>query len=203
MTPPRIDVFAAFADGWALYRSHLRELLLTSLLAFVAIALSAGILFGIALAWLMLVVRRLSSNRLEVPGQTAARAVRLGPLIVGVGWLAVSLISWRIAAIPVAGSLLAGLVVLGLSPAVFWVMAFVAFRGDDVWGACRSLFARIVREGFWLPYALSFPAVLVACVGAVLGGIGAVVTMPLGCCLFQKLYEQALANEPEVEVVWR
>ena len=193
----RIDLRTVFSDGWALFRSRLGEFLLKSLIAGALFTLTAGVLAGPMLVWMMLTARRFSENRLALPGETLFAVFRLEPLLVALGWFLIAALGRGLFA--VVGPVPAGLLCLALAPAPFWATAFVAFRGDTAWGAYQSLWNRITRDGFWVPYAASFLPVLVFGIGFALGGLGAIFTAPIGICLFQKLYEQAFADEPDVE----
>ena len=199
----RLDLRSMFADGWALFRSRTGEFLIAGLVAAAVFAVSASILAGPALAWLLLTARRFSQNRLALPGETLFTVFRLQPILAGIAWFAIALLSHGIVVaartLPLGGLL--ALALLALAPAPFWATAFVVFRGDTAWEAYVSLWNRIVRERFWIPYAVSFLPVLVFGIGAALGGIGAILTAPIGACLFQKLYEQAFADEPDVEIL--
>ena len=196
----RIDLRTVFSDGWKLFRSRTGELLVTSLVAGAVLTLSAGVLAGPMLAWLLLTTRRFSLNRPALPGETLFAVFRLQLIVAALAWVVMGFVARGLVA--VVGPVPAALLCLLPFPAPFWATAFVAFRGDTAWEAYRSLWNRIRHEGFWIPYAASFAPILVCVSGAALGGIGAILTAPIGCCLFQKLYEQAFENEPDVEVVW-
>lgn len=200
----RLDITAAFREGWELFKLAPSALLGASAIAFLGGALTSGILAPPLLGGLLLMIRRIDRDD---PRPPSAMEVLLGfsnflqPLLVGLGFLVPMALGWAFLHMPWLAPLavLPGIVLL---PALCWALFLVVYRGETALDAYQFVFRYIFRADMAATYAAMLLPALIACSGAAVFGAGAIVTAPLGLCIAHRVYVRAFEDEPEVEVVF-
>ena len=200
----RLDIAAAFREGWELFRIAPSALLGAGAIAFLGGTLTSGILAPPLLGGLLLMIRRIDRDE---PRPPSAMDVLLGfgnflqPLLVGLGGLVPMALGWFLLHVPLLAPLavLPGLVLL---PAICWAFFLAVYRRETAIDAYRFVFRYVFRPDMAATYASMFLPALIACSGAAVFGAGAIVTAPIGLCIAHRVYVRAFEDEPEVEVVF-
>ena len=201
----RLDIIVALREGWELFRLAPSALLGAGAIAIIGgMLLTSGILAPPLLGGLLLMIDRLDRDD---PAPLSATNVLLGfanflqPLLVALGWLVPMGLSWVLWHIPLLAPL-AIIPCLVLLPALFWAFFLTILRRETALDAYRFVFRYIFRPDMAGTYfAMLLPA-LVACAGAILFMVGAIVTMPIGLCMALRVYRRAFEDEPDVEIVF-
>jgi uncharacterized membrane protein len=178
MATAKVDIGGWLGEAWEAYKANFGLLLVSTLVAGLLGALTCGVLFGPMVAGLTLVVLRLLRRQEPAPqvgdvfkGFDFFLQSLLLAVVVGVALGLASLV-------PVAGQF-AGLL---LSPLVMFAMALVVDRKMEFWPAIQASYEKAKTDYVSL-LVVTLLGGLISGAGALLCGVGVILTAPFGAVL--------------------
>ena len=183
--------------GFDLYKANLVPLIVLSLVAFVLSVVTLGILACPLYAALIVVVLKLVDRQptstdigvLFADTSYWAQAILLFLAIVGVQLV----VAFTIGLVPFLGQLVQAAVTLAICFATLFTLPLIADRKLAFWPAVTTSLNKVLSNP--VPYAVAaLVAYVLSSIGAVLCGIGIVVTMPLGVCIMAHVYRDAFGG---------
>ena len=180
-------------NGFNLYKQNLGTLILASLVAAVLSAVTFGVLLGPMLAGLVLITLGLYDKKEPKP--------EIGDLFKGFGYFLNSflfvviwgvglfLASFILALVPCIGQLASILLALAVQTFLMFGIFLIVDKQKDFWPASMDSFEK-VKSNFWPFLALSVVASIIGGIGAILCGIGAIVTFPIQVCILTVAYRE-------------
>jgi hypothetical protein len=183
--------------GFDLYKANLVPLIILGLVAFLVGAVTLGILALPMYAALIVVVLKLVDRQptstdigvLFADTSCWGQAILFFFAIVGVQLV----VAFTIGLVPFLGQLVQGAVTLALCFATMFALPLIADRKLAFWPAVTTSLNKVLSNP--VPYAIAaLVAYVLSSIGAVLCGIGIVVTMPLGVCIMAHVYRDAFSD---------
>jgi uncharacterized membrane protein len=195
------DVLDKFGDwikeGFIIYKENLGVLILASLIAFLLIGVTLGILAGPMLAGLIMIVLRLRDKKQPPP--TAGEVFQgfqyflpsfLFCIVWGVILVAVCLI---LAFIPYLGNFLLVCICIAAEVFLMFGLFLIVDQKMDFWSASMASIEK-VKPAF-LPFlGLALVAGILGQIGAVACGIGVIVTMPINYTILAVVYRDVFGG---------
>ena len=196
------DVGTTFKRGLDVYKKNFVPLLLATVLA----AVIGGITCGICAAPLFCGVYAMILAAMRSEGTQ----LKAGDVFKGFQWFAPAFVSWLVLGAinaVVSGILLvipfvgwAAYIVVGcaVAPAVVaWSGLLVADQGASIGDAIIVPLKLVGDKRFWSIILVSFVAGLAGGLGAIVCGIGLLVTLPFAFCMIAAAYEEAYSGSAD------
>ena len=183
--------------GFNLYKQNFGVLVLASLIACVISAVTLGILSGPMFAGMLLITLRLFDN--EEPKPEVGQVFKgfdfflnsfLFVLVWGVAFFLASLI---LAFIPFLGQILSIFLFYAAQTALMFGLFLIVDRKMDFWPASVESFNR-VKTNFWPFFGLSVVSGIIGGIGAIVCGIGIVITAPIHACILTVAYRSVFSE---------
>jgi uncharacterized protein involved in cysteine biosynthesis len=193
MDKPEVRFGEWIQDGFSLYKNNFGVLVVASIIALVLSLVTVGILAGPMAAGLSLITLRLIDRTKPTPAagdifqgfryflQSFLFVLAWG-IIVVVGSAILSLI-------PCIGSLVTFALSLVIQALLMFSFFLIVDAGMDFWPASMASI-RMVRRNFWPFLGFSIVASLIGGVGAILLGVGVVLTLPIEACIYAVAYRE-------------
>jgi hypothetical protein len=182
----KVDIGTEIGRGWELFKANMGLLILVNLIAGILGVFTCGILLGPMMAGNFLIIQRLLKKDPAVP--------LVGDVFKGLSYflntflciLAFGIIAGIISFIP-----LANLILIAFGAILSVSIMFVVFGKLGFADALKKVFQEIGTGPFWMLVLTIVIAHLIAGVGGLLCGIGALFTAPLGACICVCAYHSA------------
>ncbi len=185
--------------GFNLFKENFGLLVLVSLVAVLLGSVTMGILAGPMMCGVLLVTMNLAEGRSPKP--------QFGDLFKGFSYFLDSLlfvVVWGI--IMIIGSLILNIVpILGQIASLFFVYALQALlmfglflvidRKMGFWPASMESI-NMVKQNFWPFLGFGIIAAIIGSLGAILCGIGVILTLPIQACIMTVAYKDVFGGPP-------
>ena len=193
MDVPEVRFGDWIQDGFYLYKNNFGVLVAASIIMVALSLVTVGILFGPLLAGLSLIVLRLIDRTKPKPAAgdifQGFRYFLQSFLFVLVWGVIVVLASSILSLIPCIGSLVSTVLGLVIQALVMFSFFLIVDAGMDFWPASMASM-RIVQRNFWPFLGFSVVASLIGGAGAILLGVGVVLTLPIEACILGVAYRE-------------
>lgn len=185
--------------GFNLYKENFMLLFLASLVGGILASVTVFVLAGPMMAGMIMICLKLYDNETPRP--------EVGVLFRGVDVFLQSLlflVVWGFGLMAVQGALLlvpcigqlAGLCLMAAASAfLMFGMFLIVDRRMDFWPASMESF-HTVKTNFWPFLGFSLIASIIGCMGGILCGIGAALTMPVYFCAMTVAYREVFSDGP-------
>ena len=184
-------------EGFNLYKHNFTTLVLAALIALVLSTVSIGILTGPMIAGLIIIALQLL--RKEEPKPEAGRVFRgfsyffnafLFTFIWGIAILVGSLVlGW----FPIIGQLLSLFFVYSAQAFLMFGLYLIVDKQMNFWPASQQSI-QTVKTNFWPFFGLAAIASIIGSIGALLFGIGIILTFPIQICILAIAYQEIFAE---------
>ncbi|MCX7818671.1 MAG: hypothetical protein N2652_05615 [Kiritimatiellae bacterium] len=200
MNATNVDIGGWLRTTWELYKKHFGLLVAIHLILAVLGGLTLGILWGPLWLGASMIVLALVDGKTPPPvgdvfnGFSKFLPSFLLVLTVGLSSVLVSLLLQLTCIL----APLAPLAVLGIVTATMFAVFLIGERNLDFWPAVQRSF-ELVKPVFWPLLAWILLLSAVSGVGAILCGVGVVLTMPLQTCGLAVAYRRVVGGPPASE----
>lgn len=187
-----VKIFEWIEQGWNLYKNNFGLLVLASVIALVLSTITIGILTGPMIAGLIIVTLQLL--RKEEPKPDAGRVFKgfsyfLNSLLFMVIWgLAILIGSAILSIFPIIGQLLSLFFIYAAQAFLMFGLYLIVDKQMNFWPASQESI-QTVKTNFWWFLLLSVIASIIGSIGAIVFGIGIVLTIPIQVCILAVAYE--------------
>ena len=187
-----VKIFEWIEQGWNLYKNNFGLLVLASVIALVLSTITIGILTGPMIAGLIIVTLQLL--RKEEPKPDAGRGFKgfsyfLNSLLFMVIWgLAILIGSAILSIFPIIGQLLSLFFIYAAQAFLMFGLYLIVDKQMNFWPASQESI-QTVKTNFWWFLLLSVIASIIGSIGAIVFGIGIVLTIPIQVCILAVAYE--------------
>ena len=193
MNDSQVDLSNWIKDGFDLYKNNFVILLIATLIATILSCVTFGILAGPMCAGILLITLALQDNKEPKP--------EIGDLFKGFNFFLQSfllIIVWGIlifvasaivGVIPLIGFLASICVQLGANALLMFSLFLIVDKQMDFWPASMESI-NIVKANFWPFLSLSVIAGVLGSIGAILLGIGIILTLPIYFCIITVAYRK-------------
>lgn len=189
--------------GFDLYKDNAGVLILATLVAVLLSAVTFGILAGPMLAGMVLIVLKLIDRSEPKPDlNTLFKGFDyfLNTFLFVLVWGLISIVvSTVLQFIPCVGQVLVVFYAYALMAALMFAFFLMVEKKMDFWPASMESWNR-VKTNFWPFLGLAVLANLIGCIGAVLCGIGAIITMPMQYCILGVAYRDVFSADQPIDV---
>lgn len=187
-----VKIFEWIEQGWNLYKNNFGLLVLASVIALVLSTITIGILTGPMIAGLIIVTLQLL--RKEEPKPDAGRVFKgfsyfLNSLLFMVIWgLAILIGSAILSIFPIIGQLLSLFFIYAAQAFLMFGLYLIVDKQMNFWPASQESI-QTVKTNFWWFLLLSVIASIIGSIGAIVFGIGIVLTIPIQVCILAVAYQ--------------
>jgi hypothetical protein len=184
-------------NGFNLYKNNFGILVLASLIAVVLSAVTVGILAGPMFAGVLLITLGLFDKqepKPEVGDVFKGFGYFLNSFLFIIVWgIALLIVSFLLALVPCVGQLAAIFVVYVAQTFLMFGLFLIVDENMDFWPASMESVNK-VKTNFWPFLALSVVSSIIGSVGAILCGIGVVITAPIQACILTVAYREIFSG---------
>ncbi|MDD2237935.1 MAG: EI24 domain-containing protein [Kiritimatiellae bacterium] len=176
--------------GFNLYtKGNMGLLVLVALVGMLLSAVTVGILSGPMMAGTVLITLRLArGQQAELNDLFKGFQYFLQSFLLYFVWgLIAFVLTLVLGMIPCLGSILSILIVYAIQTAVMFALFLIVDQGMDFWPATMKAFETI-KSNIWPFLGFGFVAMLIGSLGAILCGIGIILTLPAAICMFTVAY---------------
>lgn len=177
-------------QGWELYKANIGVWIVASLLAIVISVATLGILSGpmmAGLAWMALVLVDRKDPKPQIGDVFKGFDYFLQSFLFFLVWGIIMLAISAISLIPCIGALVVIVVSIALETALMFGLFLIVDKKMEFWPA-SMLSLNVVKPNFFPFLGLLIVAMLIGHVGAIVCGIGVIVTMPISVCILAVAY---------------
>ncbi|RLB36856.1 MAG: hypothetical protein DRH20_08905 [Deltaproteobacteria bacterium] len=193
-----------FEKGFNLYKENLGLLILASLIAVVLSAVTLGILLGPMMAGMILIclgLRDRREPRPEVGEVFKGFNYFLQSFLFVVVWgLALFIASFLLALVPCVGQVASLALVFAVQTLLMFAPYLIVDRNEGFWAASVESYEK-VKTNFFPFLGFSVVVGIVGSLGAILCGIGVVLTAPVQACViavaYRDVFRGGAADVPE------
>ena len=197
MASGKVDVGGWIAEAWELYKANFALLCVATLVAMLLSVFTCGVLAGPLWAGLTLIILRVSRKEAPEP--------QIGDVFKGFDYFLPALLyvvvlfaaSFVLGFIPMIGQVAP----LLLLPLVMFSMSLIVDKKMEFWPAIQTSFEKAKADYVSL-LVLWLVASLISAAGALLCGVGAILTAPfsaiVGVVAYRHLFEEAAAEAAPV-----
>ena len=184
-------------QGFNLYKNNFGTLVLASVIALVLSTLTIGLLTGPMIAGLIIIALQLL--RKEQPKPDAGRVFRgfryfLNAFLFMLIWgLAILMGSFILSLFPIIGQLLSLFLAYAAQAFLMFGLYLIVDKQMNFWPASLESI-QTVKSNFWPFFGLSAIASIIGSIGAIVFGIGIVLTVPIQVCILAVAYEEIFAG---------
>ena len=184
-------------NGFNLYKNNFGILVLASLIAVVLSAVTVGILAGPMFAGMLLITLGLFDKqepRPEVGDVFKGFGYFLQSFLFVIVWgIALLIVSFLLALVPCVGQLAALFVVYAAQAFLMFGLFLIVDEGMEFWPASMESINK-VKTNFWPFLALSIVSGIIGGIGAILCGIGVVITLPIQATILTVAYREIFSG---------
>ncbi len=184
-------------NGFNLYKDNFGTLVLASLVAVVLSSVTVGILAGPMFAGFLLITLGLFDKEEPKP--------EVGEVFKGFGYflnsflfvfiwgIALVIVSFLLALVPCVGQLAALFVIYAAQAFLMFGLFLIVDEGMEFWPASMESINK-VKTNFWPFLALSIVSSIIGSIGAILCGIGIVITFPIQATILTVAYREIFSG---------
>ena len=183
--------------GFNLYKENFITLVLASLIAVVLSVVTVGILFGPMWAGILLITLALFDNKKpkpEVGDLFKGFNYFLNTFLFVIVWgIVLFVISFILALVPCIGQVASLLIGFVAQAFLMFGLFLIVDEQIDFWPASMESFNK-VKTNFWPFLGLAVVTTIIGSIGAILCGIGVVVTAPIQACILTVAYREVFGG---------
>jgi uncharacterized membrane protein len=187
-----VKIFEWIEQGWNLYKNNFGTLVLASVIALVLSTITIGILTGPLIAGLIIITLQLLRKEEPKPGAgTVFRgfAYFLNAFLFMVIWgLAILIGSAMLSIFPIIGQLLSLFFIYAAQAFLMFGLYLIVDKQMN-FGQASQESIQTVKTNFWWFLTLSTVASIIGSIGAIVLGIGIVLTIPIQVCILAVAYQ--------------
>jgi hypothetical protein len=184
-------------NGFNLYKNNFGILVLASLIAVVLSAVTVGILAGPMFAGILMITLALFDDlepKPEVGDVFKGFGYFLNSFLFVIVWgIALVIVSFLLALVPCVGQIAALFVVYAAQAFLMFGLFLIIDENMDFWPASMESVNK-VKTNFWPFLALSVVSSIIGSIGAILCGIGVIITAPIQACILTVAYRDIFSG---------
>ena len=184
--------------GFDLYtKGNMGLLILVALVGVLLSAVTMGILSGPMMAGTALITLRLArGQQAELNDLFKGFQFFLQSFLLYLVWgIILFVLTLVLGMIPCLGSILSILVAYGIQTAVMFALFLIVDQGMEFWPATMRAF-EVMKSNIWPFLGFGVVATIIGSLGAILCGIGVILTLPAAMCIFTVAYLDVFEKAP-------